>query len=179
MAKDAPMLFAAMRSHRTPGEWADESNRKVDLAQRQAEVARQRRREVGRLENAMDDRWRNRDHEVESAFKAKMSDTQALHKMLEENIRLIDNNNQELRRVEGELEQAVAQKMEKLAVTESCMRTRMQRPTQEKVRDDVETLLEEEYTGLEQAIGELKQAKRKVQEQQRRFQALKQQLQLG
>merc|ERR1719231_229778 len=58
------------------------------------------------------------------------------------------------------------------------MRTRMQRPTQEKVRDDVETLLEEEYSGLEQAIAELKQAKRKVQEQQRRFASLKQQLQL-
>merc|ERR1719335_740910 len=95
--------------------------------------------------------------------------------MLQDNIRLIEQNQNELRKVEHELEQAVAAKTEKLAVTENCMRTRMQRPTQEKVRDDVETLLEEEYAGLESAIAELKQAKRKVQEQQRRFASLKQQ----
>merc|ERR1719253_1370033 len=107
-----------------------------------------------------------------------MTDTQALHTMLQDHLRLIETNQAELRRVEAELDQAVAAKAEKLSVTENCMRTRTQRPTQEKVRDDVETLLEEEYSGLEQAIQELKQAKRKVQEQQRRFAALKQQLQL-
>merc|ERR1711869_51958 len=103
------------------------------------------------------------------AFHSKIVDTQALVDKLKETIRQVDQHVLHLRKVDAELEAAVLQRTEKISITEACMRKRTERPIREKVRDSVETLLEDDYALLDKALNDLSSARTLVSEKLRTY----------
>merc|ERR1719387_2044705 len=166
----------APRSTRTPTEWALESHQKVLQARAHAERSRVRLDGVARKEVQASESWRTRGVEVGQAFHAKLVDTQALVDKLKETIRQVDQHVIHLRKVDAELEAAVLQRTEKISITEACMRKRTERPMREKVRDAVETLLEDEYALLDRALNHLMNARGLVSDKLRTFGQLRSQL---
>jgi len=170
------MAAFAPRSTRTPTEWALESHQKVLQARAHAERSRVRLDGVSRKEAQASESWRTKGVEVGQAFAAKLVDTQALVDKLKDTIRQVDQHMVHLRKVDAELEGAVLQRTEKISITEACMRKRTERPIREKVRDAVETLLEDEYALLDRALQDLTNARQLVQEKLRTFGQLRSQL---
>jgi chromosome condensin MukBEF ATPase and DNA-binding subunit MukB len=122
--------------------------------------------------------WRSRGVEVGAAFTAKLLDTQTLVDKIKDTIKAVDEHIFQLRKVDSDLEAAVLQRQEKLNITEACMRKRTERPTRERVRDAVETLLEDEYALLDRALHDLADARAAVSEKQRALTNLRSQLML-
>jgi hypothetical protein len=131
---------------------------------------------VARKEVQASEKWRNQGVEVGQAFATKLVDTQALVDKLKDTIRQVDQHVLHLRKVDAELESAVLQRTEKLSITEACMRKRTERPIREKVRDAVETLLEDEYALLDRALQDLNSARGLVSDKLRTFGQLRSQL---
>jgi hypothetical protein len=131
---------------------------------------------VVRKEVQATEHFRTRGVEVGQAFQTKIVDTQALCDKLKDTIRQMDQHVVHLRKVDAELEAAVLQRTERISITEACVRKRTERPIREKVRDAVETALEDEYALLDRALNDLSSARGLVSDKLRTFGQLRSQL---
>lgn len=116
------------------------------------------------------------DFQVNTALRKRLEETRLSKDRLKLQLARVESELKELEESRRKLEQTLQEKQHQLRVSGHCMRRRTQRPDRERVRDEVEELLEHEYSSLSKVVQSLERELSLVQTDIRHLRVSKQQL---
>jgi hypothetical protein len=161
------------RSVTTPRRWEMASTSVLLRARRDAARSKRNIEAISQREQDSGASWRRRDADVDDAMRSKVEASRDIVAKIEVTVRELDERLAALRKADGELAAEQNKHMDRLKVTQHCLQRRTQRPERERVRDSVETALEEEAGELALALRDAEQTRKKVAEKEHRLLVLR------
>ena len=172
----SPPLEPGMRSIKQPWEWRKGVKDTISTATRNAMQSEHDRDTQNKVRRSAVSQRKALDFQVNTALRKRMEETRVSKDRLKLQLARVDGEIKELEASKHKLEQTLQEKQHQLRVSGHCMRRRTQRPERERVRDEVEELLEHEYSSLSKVVQSLERELAQVQTNLRHLNKSKQQL---
>jgi hypothetical protein len=150
------------RSVTTPRRWELASTSAVLRARRNAARSKQAIEIIGLREQDSNENWRRRDIDVDDASRHKVEACREIVAKIEATVRELDERLSLLRKADVELALEQNKHTDRLKVAQYCLQRRTQRPERERVRDAVETALEDEVGELALALRDVDVARKNI-----------------
>eukprot|EP01062_Namystynia_karyoxenos_P060486 TRINITY_DN5209_c0_g1_i1.p1 TRINITY_DN5209_c0_g1~~TRINITY_DN5209_c0_g1_i1.p1 ORF type:complete len:484 (+),score=207.93 TRINITY_DN5209_c0_g1_i1:86-1453(+) len=168
--------LAQQRATNVPEKWKRSTEALIAEAAELEKQSVQLRKEIRKAVQAMGDSNNQAKLSTDDALRLKVKQTQALCGQLQQNLRAVNEELEELARNRAQLQLTLDQKQGPLNVIRQRLAIRRKRPEREAVRDGVEEALEHELNKLRVTMDSLNEKLRACDTETERLQRLKRQL---